>query len=169
MGKFSEFLNESSNKPEPYSGFNKEVLYKTLDIITNHSDEIIASAKSGPWEVSVSRHSINSGSIRRFPYLVYNHNFSEKPAFSGFWMNFYDKDYMEVHHMSKAKYDMLSDEERAKLDAEIQIKKYIEDEFYNKYMETYNNVMWDKLWDKLKDHAAINKEAKKLYDNGLER
>lgn len=64
------------------------------------------------------------------------------PAISGKWMGFEE----EHWGLSKQDYKSMKEEDRAELDCREQVSKWIPDQFYGRWLETYHPEDYDRLW-----------------------
>jgi len=91
----------------------------------------------------------------------------EMPACAGTWMDFPEEEW----GISEEEYRKLPIEERATLEANEQLKKWVEAEFKQFWSETWCRDMWDFFWwDEggkdlvVSDRKKFNKEVENLFN-----
>jgi len=66
------------------------------------------------------------------------------PVPGGWWMGFWDDDLQEVLGIDQKNYDRMSTEEKAKADAQVQLKKYAHEQYWDKFAEFYHRDEYEK-------------------------
>lgn len=103
------------------------------------------------YESSVDRVSVENDTYR--VEILLNHQIyyilksqPHYPVPAGEWMGFWDPDIQEVVGLSKRQYDKLDSQKRMEADAQVQLKKYVDIEFWDLYACEYLSDEWSSWW-----------------------
>ena len=102
-------------------------------------------------EASEDRVSVENDTYR--VEILFNHQIyyilkaqPHHPVPVGRWMDFWDPDIQEIVGLTKSQYEKLDPRKRMEADAQVQLQKYIDREFWDEYAREYYHDEWISWW-----------------------
>jgi len=118
-------------------GEYRESGMRSIKRFLSGSISALAEAKGGKYTVVVLDDS-------RVLY-IYN-SLPKKPVAAGNWMDWWEEDHKKYFDVAKDEYPKLSRKERAELEAKLQLKLWVDKEFWGLFAEFYYPEQYDKWW-----------------------
>lgn len=89
---------------------------------------------------------INDGQVRRLEIYI-NKKHPELPVTSGYWMNWWEEDFKKYFDVSEREYKRMTIPQRAKLEAGLQIKLWVDQEFWMLFAKFYYPQIYNQWWE----------------------
>jgi hypothetical protein len=70
----------------------------------------------------------------------------DHPVMAGNWMHWWEKDHEKYFGVSSDEYEGMSLEQKAEVEAKLQLKLWVDMEFWSHYAEFYHTEEYDKWW-----------------------
>jgi len=156
-------VDETDPRYSSMVGDHREETARSVKAFSSGSVSILAKAEEGDYAVLVLDDS----------QVLYTHkSLPGKPAPSGDWMDWWEEDHEKYFGVTKEEYSKLSREERAELEAKLQVKLWVDKEFWSLFAEFYYPEQYDEWWWdgggkelSLKGLAKVNDYWKKRLEN----
>jgi hypothetical protein len=80
------------------------------------------------------------------------------PVPAGLFQNWWEEDFQKYYKVSEDDWEKLTLEQRVKLECDLQLKLWVDIEYYDLYARFYKSQEWDKWWQSLSKEEIMSEE-----------